>query len=206
MITDKGSVFISNVIHEIADVLGITIRRATTKHAQTIGVSERTHATINTSLKMFSGEFRKQWHRHLKVAILNYNTKYHTIIGCEPSQIFPGRVPYNLLDHKLGQKFKASLIPTTAFSDELTRKTQNLYNETKKDVMQSYIRYKKYYDKKAKASPLQEKDYCYILQPKADHQGSKIPFGIFRWIGPYVVEKVLPNENYIVCKINANKA
>jgi len=71
--------------------------------------------------------------------------------------------------------------------------------------MQSYIRYKKFYDKKAKASPLKEKDYCFILQPKADHQGSKIPFRDFRWIGPYLVEKVLPNNNYIVRKLNTNK-
>ena len=71
--------------------------------------------------------------------------------------------------------------------------------------MQSYIKYKRYYDKKAKASPLKEKDFCFILQPKADHQGSKIPFRDFRWIGPYKVEKVLPNNNYIVRKLNTNK-
>ena len=71
--------------------------------------------------------------------------------------------------------------------------------------MQSYTKYKKYYDKKAKASPLKEKDYCSLLQPKADHQGSKIPFRDFRWIGPYLVEKVLPNNNYIVRKLNTNK-
>ena len=71
--------------------------------------------------------------------------------------------------------------------------------------MQSYIKYKRYYDKKANASPLKEKDYCFILQPKADHQGSKIPFRDFRWIGPYIVEKVLPNNNYIVRKLNTNK-
>ena len=72
--------------------------------------------------------------------------------------------------------------------------------------MQSYnIKYKRYYDKKAKASPLKEKDYCFILQPKADHQGSNIPFRDFRWIGHYLVEKVLPNNNYIVRKLNTNK-
>ena len=64
--------------------------------------------------------------------------------------------------------------------------------------MQSYIKHKRYYDKKAKALPLKEKDYCYIQQPKADHQGSKIPFRDFRWIGPYLVENVLPNNNYMV--------
>ena len=71
--------------------------------------------------------------------------------------------------------------------------------------MQSYIKYKRYYDKKTKASPLEEKDYCFILQPKADHQGSKIPFRDFRWIGPYRVEKVLPNNFYIVRRLNTNK-
>ena len=45
----------------------------------------------------------------------------------------------------------------------------------------------------------------YILQPKADYQGSKIPFTDFRWIGPYIVEKVLPNKNYVVRKIGTNK-
>ena len=71
--------------------------------------------------------------------------------------------------------------------------------------MQSYLKYKEYYDRKAKAYPLELGDYCFILQPLADHQGSKIPFRDFRWIGPYVFGKVLPNENYIVRKLNSNK-
>ena len=71
--------------------------------------------------------------------------------------------------------------------------------------MQSYSKYKEYYDRKAKASPLKQNDYCFILQPLADHQGSKIPFREFRWIGPYVIEQALPNENYIVRKLNSNK-
>ena len=71
--------------------------------------------------------------------------------------------------------------------------------------MQSYIKNKRYYDKKAKASPLKEKDYHFKLQPKADHQVSKIPFRDFAWIGPHPIEKVLPNNNYIVRKLNTNK-
>ena len=71
--------------------------------------------------------------------------------------------------------------------------------------MQSNIKYKRYYDIKAKSLPFKEKDYCYLLQPKADHQGSKIPFRDFRWIGPYLVEKVLPNNNYLVRILKTNK-
>ena len=71
--------------------------------------------------------------------------------------------------------------------------------------MQSYLKYKEYYDRKAKAAPLKQNVYCFILQPIADHQGSKIPFREYRWTGPYIVEKVLPNENYIVRKLNSNE-
>ena len=205
IITDKGSVFVSQVIHEVAEILGINLKQATTKHAQTIGVLERAHATIKTSLKMASGEYRKQWHKFLPIAIPNYNTTYHSSIDCEPSRVFHGRVPHNILDHKLGLRFNPNVTPTTDFAEELLRRTKILYDKTKKNVMQSYIKYKNYYDKKVKASPLKEKDYCFILQPKADHQGSKIPFRDFRWIGPYLEEKVLPNNNYIVRKLNTNK-
>ena len=45
----------------------------------------------------------------------------------------------------------------------------------------------------------------YILQPKADHQGSKTVSTEFRRIGPYIIEKVLPNNNFLVRKIGTNK-
>ena len=45
------------------------------------------------------------------------------------------------------------------------------------------------------------------MNPKADTQATKIPFREFRWQGPYKVEKVviLPNNNYIVRRLETNK-
>ena len=71
--------------------------------------------------------------------------------------------------------------------------------------MQSYVKYKEYYDRKANAAPLKENGYCFVLQPKADHQRSKILFRDYRWVGPFILQKVLPNENYIVRRLNTNK-
>ena len=205
IITDKGSVFVSEVIHEVAEILGISLKHATTKHAQTIGVLERAHATIKSSLKMASGEYKKQWHKYLRIAILNYNTTHHSSIDCEPSRVLHGRVSHNILDHKLGLQFNPNIAPNTDFAKELLRRTNILTDKTMKIIVQWYIKDKRYYDKKTKASLLNEKECCYILQPKADHQGSKIPFRDFRWIALYLVEKVLPNNNFTVQKINTNK-
>ena len=71
--------------------------------------------------------------------------------------------------------------------------------------MQSYLKYKDYYDRKANAAPLREKDYCFVQQPIADSQASKIPFREYMWIGPFVVQRVLSNDNYIVRRLNTNK-
>ena len=91
--------------------------------AQTIGVLERAHATIKTSLNMATGEYRKKWHKYLPITILNYNTIYHSIIDCEPSRAFHGRVPHNILDHKVGLRFNPNIAPTTDFAEKLMHRT-----------------------------------------------------------------------------------
>ena len=154
---------------------------------------------------MASGEYRRQWHKYLPLAVLNYNTTYHSSIECEPSKVFHGPIPYNVLDHKLGNNPNKNFVPTTDFAEELQQRTQIIIDQTKKNIMQSYLKYKEYYDRKAKAAQLQEKDYCFVLQPKADNQGSKRPFRDFRRTGPFVVQKILPNNNYIVRRLNTNK-
>ena len=205
LITDKGTAFTSTIIAEVTQILGITLKCATTKHPQTIGKLERTHASLKTNLKMACGEYRRQWHKYLPLAVLNYNTSYHASIGCEPTRVFHGRIPHNILDHKLGNNPNEQINPTTEFAEEIQNRTKILIDKTKQNIMQSYIKYKEYYDRKAKAAPLKEKEYCFVLQPKADNQGAKIPFRDYRWVGPFVVQKVLPNENYIVRRINTNK-
>ena len=71
--------------------------------------------------------------------------------------------------------------------------------------MQAYIKYEACYNKKAKASKLKGADYVYVPQPKANNQGSEILFTEFRWIGPYVIDKVLLENTYPVLNLGTNK-
>ena len=205
LISGKGTTFMSQRIKEVAGVLGITLKHATTKHAQTIGLLEPSHASIKQALKIESGAPRSLWHKYITIAILNYNTSYHTSIGCEPSRVFCGRIPYNVLDLKLRIRPQHQPIPISQIAQEVLERKEMIHQGVRKNTMQAYIKYKAYYDKKANASKLKEADYVYVLQPKADHQGRKFPFTEFRWIGPYNIEKVLPNNKYLVRKIGANK-
>ena len=106
ILSDKGSQFRSEVVAEITQILEIRISHASTKHAQTIGIKERTHASIKTALNISTGQRRSKWHKFVQIAVMNYNTTYHETLGCEPSTVFQGRIPYNVLDLKLSIKPK----------------------------------------------------------------------------------------------------
>ena len=60
LIIDKETAFTSTIIGEITQILGITLKWATTKQTQTIGKLEQTHASLKTNLKTACGEYRRQ--------------------------------------------------------------------------------------------------------------------------------------------------
>ena len=153
-ITDKGRISVSHAIHKVAIILERTLMRSTTKPTKTIGFLERAHGTIKISLKKASGEHTEQRQIYLPIEILNHNMTYPFSIDCEPSRVFHGRVPNNILDHKQRLRFNPNIAPTTDFADELLSRTKILYDKTKKNFMQSHIKYKMQYDKKEKKLPL----------------------------------------------------
>ena len=142
------------------------------------------------------------WLIYVSIAVLNYYTSYHTSIGCEPSGVFHGRIPYKILDLKLGLRPERSPIPTSQTAQDVFDQTQMVYQDVRGNAIQAYIKYEVYYDKKANASKLKQAD---VLQSKADHYWSGIVFMEFRWIGTYILEKLLPDNNYLVRKIGNNK-
>ena len=198
ILTDKGSQFRSEVVNQIAQTLDIRISHASTKHAQTIGILERTHASLKISLEISTGERRSMWHKYLQIAVMNYNTSYHESLGCEPTTVFHGRIPYNILDIKLGLKPNWEKDGNEELTDQLQKQIAEIHQAAKENLMQSYLKYKQYYDKEATATPLKVNDYCYVLNPKADNQSMKCAFEDCIWTGPYIVVKVLSNNNYVV--------
>ena len=190
LISDKGTAFTSIVIKKVAGILGITLKHTTNKHAQPIGLLERSHASMKQALKVETGERRSLWHKYVSIAVLNYNTSYHESIDCEPSRVFHGRIPYNILDLKMGIRPQEIPPPESQIAQDVLEQTETIFQDVRKITMQAYIKYKAYYDRKTNASKLKKADYVFILHLKADHQGSKIPFTDFRWIEPYIFEKV----------------
>ena len=142
LISDKGTAYTSHVIKEVAGVLGITAKHATTKHAQTIGLLERSHASIKQTLKIETGGRRSMWHKYVSIAVLNYNTSYHASIGCDPSRVFHGCIPYNIHDLKMGIRPQKILPPDSQIAQDLLEQRETFFRDVRQNAMQAYIKYK----------------------------------------------------------------
>ena len=204
LISDKGTAFTSTVIKEMAGVLGITLKHAITKHAQTIGLLEQSRASIKQALKIETGERRSLWQKYVIIAVLNYNTSYQACIGSEPSGVFHGRIPYNILGLKMGIRPQQIPSPESQIAKDVLEQTETNFQDVRKKALQAYIKYKAYYDRKANASKLKKNRSSLKIQRKQIIKGAKILHRLsLDWTIHY--EKVLPNRNYLVRKIGTNK-
>ena len=87
------------------------------------------------------------------------------------------------------------------YSGTATKQIDEVRSTAKDNIMLSYLKYKKFYDRKASAVPLKLNDYCYNLNPEADNHSTKSAYQDCIWTGPYVVIKVLSNNDYTIQKI-----
>ena len=194
LISDKGTAFTSHVIKEVAGVLGITLKHATTKHAQTIGLLERSHASIQQSLKIEAGERRSLWHKYISNAVLNYNTSYHSSIGCEPSRVFHGRIPYNILDLKMGIRPQKIPSPNSEIAQDVFEQTEAIFQDVRRNAMQAYIKQKRIMIKKPKPQNLNNPIMFIFYSRKQTTKKVKFPLQIFRGSGRILLRKCYPTE------------
>ena len=82
------------------------------------------------------------WHKYVSIAVLNYNTSYHAGIGCEPSRVFHGRIPYSIPDLKMGIRPQKILPPDSQIAQEVLEQTETIFRDVRKNAMQAYIKYK----------------------------------------------------------------
>ena len=124
IISDKGPVFVSQVIKEF---LGITLQHATTKHKQTTGMLKRTNFSIKKTLKMKVKEDPSGISLSTLQFFLKCKTFYHTSIGCKPSRVLHGRVPYDVLDLKMGISSKKAPMPISQIDQNFLNKLESFF-------------------------------------------------------------------------------
>ena len=175
------------------------------KHAQTIGMVERSHSKLKKILKIhLKNADKPQWDRNVDIAIMAHITTYQTSLKCSPTEIFLGRTPYNALGQKYSNPQKRVDIKVGDVNKILDNMNE-IYRDNPDNIVAAYHKYKAFYDRKAKAQPLEVNDLNFLLDPKYDSQGRKEEFKTFHWKGPFKVMNVLSDSNYIIRQVGTFK-
>ena len=204
ILTDKGSAFTSSLIRQLAEMLEIQLNHATVKHAQTIGLLERSHRPLKRYLKIYENQTKHDWHKFVDLAVFQHNTSYHTVLGSPPSLIFHGRIPFNPIDLRFNNKTLPKFESKFDYISDLQSKMSTLFGETKESLVLSFNKYRDYYDKKSKAFPLKVHEYCMLLNPQISNTHEKLGKLECKWTGIYRIEKILTRSNYLIRKVNTN--
>ena len=158
ILADLGTGFTSKLMHELTNMLELKLNHASLKHAQTVGVVERAHSAFKRILKINSTSAWSNWHKFVDIATFVHNTSYHVSIGTTPSSIFRGREPLKPIDLRFSKHVNSSQ-PSSDFVNDLQDTLVQQFCEPKSRILNSYHRYRNYYDRKAEAQPLKKHEY-----------------------------------------------
>lgn len=98
IITDRGRVFESKLVSELANLCSIDHRMTTAYHPQTNGLTERFNKTLADMLSMYVDIEQKDWDKILPFVTFAYNTAKQNTTGFTPFYLLHGREAETTLD------------------------------------------------------------------------------------------------------------
>jgi hypothetical protein len=195
MVSDRGSVFVGTLAAHIYKALKIKRVKTTANHPQSNGIIERFHATLKTTLKLWSLEVGDEWDVLLQFAIFAYNTAFHVTLQEVPHFLnhgYDARLP---IDEVL-QNDGDSYADVHQYAAELVDKLQHVHTRVKQILEEVNIE-RDENELLAKMLKLAVGDEVWMFDPTTATGESKMKV---RWKGPYTILQKISSVVYIINK------
>jgi len=153
IITDRGSIFTSDLWKETTKQRGIEGTLSMAFHPQRGGKTERTNSTLEQYLRAYVNYQQQNWKELLPMAEFAYNNGYQESIKCTPFFANYGVNPeYQTIGHLMQEK----ITPPEDMSQ--------LHDILQAEMMEAQLRHQEYYDAGRKPDPnLQSGDMVWLL-------------------------------------------
>ncbi len=200
ILTDRGSNFTSDLMHELYEMLGIRGIRTSAYHPQTDGMVERFNGTLKTGLKKFVQDYQGQWHKALPFILFAYRETPHTTTGFSPFELLLGRNPTGPLDI-LKQEWTGPKSTTTdlvTFVNGVHERLEYASKAATAMEKEAKSQMKSQYDRGTKSQVFEVGDLVLVLKPSV-----AVKFNA-QWRGPYTIIERLSSVTYVVKKADAS--
>ncbi|XP_039313009.1 uncharacterized protein LOC120359490 [Solenopsis invicta] len=185
VLTDQGRNFVSSLMKNVARKFKIKQCRTTAYRPQSNGSVERSHHVLCEYLKQFVE--KDNWNEYLRLACFSYNTSVHEGIWYTPHELVFGKVAETPssdppLDMEKNETYSQYL-------SDLFNKICDVQNIVRKNLINSKLRSKHYYDRKMRPQNFNIGDFVYMLREPLKNKLSS------QYMGPYKIIEVLGNKN-----------
>ena len=187
IVSDQGSNFMSKLLAQLYDQLGITKIKTSVYHPEANGLMERFNGTLNGMLKKFVRERVQTWDRYLPYLLFAYREVPCESTGYSPFELLYGRTvrgPLAVIKETWTERTSAedNLITHVL---EIRRRLATMQQVVQENLKRAQGKQKRVYDTHSTKRRLEVGDKALVLLPTP---GSKLEM---RWQGPFTVTKVL---------------
>ena len=158
IIHDRAAEFLSEVLQETAELLGMRQLPTSGGHPQTDGLVERFNRTLKQMLAKVVSKNGCDWDKQLGPVLLAYRAALHSSTNLSPFYLLYGRDPQ--LPTALDFRVPVSRYPTveTDYGQELAKELKKIREIAKSTIQKKQKEQKKFYDRRCKEVELKVGD------------------------------------------------
>ena len=187
IVSDQGSNFMSKLLAQLYDQLGVTKIKTSVYHPEANGLVERFNGTLKGMLKKFVRERVQIWDKYLPYLLFAYREVPCESTGYSPFELLYGRTvrgPLAVIKETWseGQSSEENLITHVL---EIRRRLATMQQVVQENLKQAQGKQKRWYDTHSSERRLEAGDKALVLLPSP---GSKLEM---KWQGPFTVTRAL---------------
>ncbi|TKS65328.1 Retrovirus-related Pol polyprotein from transposon 17.6 [Collichthys lucidus] len=192
ILTDCGTNFLSKLLQQVYQVLGVKGIKTTPYHPQTDGLVERYNRTLKSMLRKFVSHTGADWDRWLPYLLFAYREVPQASTGFSPFELLYGRQVRGPLDllRDYWESSKPEGENVVAYVVKMRERLEEMTALAHEHMASAQQNQKAWYDRKARERVFEPGQKVLLLLPTSE---SKL---LTKWHGPYEVSKRVGKVTY----------
>lgn len=167
LLSDRGAAFLSKLLHEVYNLMGIHKVSTTAYHPQTDGLVERFHRTLTAMLAKTTGPGGLDWDDRLPYVLFAYRCSMQESTGESPFFMLYGRDPQLPTEQALSKPIDRCYLDADDYKSELVLNLSEAWERAQQNVRKAQKKQRKQHDKRVRMPKFAVGDRVFVYKPSA---------------------------------------
>lgn len=192
ILSDRGTVFMSEMVTELMKIMGVVSRFTTAYHPQCNGLTERFNKTLAEMLSIFTAADQTDWDVFLPHVTFAYNTSIQDTTQFSPFMLVHGREAILPTEANLGRQTDSETV------DKIREKALRVRSLAVENIKSKQKYDKTRFDAKHRHLDFEPGEKVKVFTPvRKVGRSEKL---LLRWFGPYYVLRKVGEVDYEISK------